>query len=122
MNGERGRRSGFLGVVAGVVLAEQIAAEVTVEIAPDRVDVVGLILGIVEFDHEGFPLNAVIVPGAAIEDAGPSEGQALEIGSGGGGEGGIRDFGAVAGEIKLEQGAELCRTSLKRHKALGLFK
>ena len=82
-------------------------AEVAREVAPDRVDVVGLVLGVVEFDDEGFALNTIIMARAAVEDAGPSEVEAIEIFTGRFGEGGFGDLGAVAREIQLQQGAEL---------------
>ena len=108
MNGATGRgESGLLRVVAVVVVGEDIAAEVAREIAPDGVDVVGVVLGVVEFDDEGFALDAVVVPRAAVEGAGPDEVQAVEIRAGGLGEGGIGDLVAVAGEIEPEEGAEL---------------
>ena len=97
----------FFCVLAGIVCGEDVVAEVARKVAPDRVDVVGLVLGVVEFDHEGFALNAIIMARAAVEDAGPSEVEAVEIFTGRFGEGGIGDLGAVACEIQLQQGAEL---------------
>src|SRR5690242_19408412 len=52
---------------AGQMLAQEIAAEDAVEVAPDRVDVVGVVLGVVELDQERRALHAVIVLLAAFE-------------------------------------------------------
>src|SRR5688572_21025846 len=43
---------------AAIVLAQQIAAEVTVEIAPDGVDMVRAVLRVVVFDEEAWSLDA----------------------------------------------------------------
>ena len=66
MNGA-GANSGFRGVIVDVVLGQQIATEVAVEIPPYRVDVVGVVLGVIEFHDKSFSLNAVIVPTATVE-------------------------------------------------------
>ena len=58
-------------VLLGVVLGEEVVAKVTFEIAEYGVDVVGVILGVIEFDEEGRALDAVVGCGAAVERAGP---------------------------------------------------
>src|SRR5204863_12724 len=55
------------------VLAEQVLPEVAVEVAPDRVDVVGVVLGVVVLDEERRPLHAVVVPLPHFEVARPGE-------------------------------------------------
>src|SRR4051812_37493761 len=50
----------LLGVRVSVVLAQQIPAEVAVEVAPNRMHVIGLRLGVVTLDQEGGPLQPVI--------------------------------------------------------------
>ncbi len=82
-------------------------AEVAREVAPDRVDMVGLVLGVVEFDDEGFTLNAIIMARTAVEDSGPSKMETVEVLAGRFGQGGIGDLGAITRKIKLQQGAEL---------------
>ena len=65
-----GRRHLFF-VLLGVVLGEEVVAKVTFEIAEHGVDVVGVILGVIEFDEEGRALDAVVGCGATVERAGP---------------------------------------------------
>jgi hypothetical protein len=61
-------------LVAGlVVLDEKIQAGVAVDIAPHAVDVVGVVLGVVEFNQDGGRLDAVAVGLAAIGASGPGE-------------------------------------------------
>jgi hypothetical protein len=55
----------LLRVMAGrVMLLEQVLAEVAAQVAPDRVDVIGVVLRVVQLDQERRGLNAVIVRGA----------------------------------------------------------
>ena len=82
-------------------------AKVAREVAPHRVNVIGLVLGVVEFDDEGFALNAIIMARATVEDAGPGKVEAVEIFTGRFDQGGIGDFGAITREIELQQSAEL---------------
>src|SRR5215472_3052704 len=71
----------LLGTKAGVamvrrvvvVLGEEIFAPVAVEVAPDAVDVVGVVLGVVELDEKRFSLDPVIMADAALEPAHPGE-------------------------------------------------
>jgi hypothetical protein len=52
----RGRpRLGWSVVAGGVVGGEEVAAEVTVRVAPDGVDVVGVPLGVVVFGQQPGP-------------------------------------------------------------------
>ena len=60
------------------VLAQQIAAEVAVEIAPHRVDVVAVVLGVVELDEKRRPLHAVVVFLAPGRRPGPREADVVE--------------------------------------------
>ena len=39
-------------VAGGIVLLKQVFPEVTIEVAPDRVNVVGIVLRIIELDQE----------------------------------------------------------------------
>ena len=48
-----------------VVLPQQVPAEVTVEIAPYRVDMIGAVLDIVVLDQKRGPLNSIIKVSAA---------------------------------------------------------
>ena len=60
------------------VLAQQVAAEVVGEVAPDRVDVVAVVLGVVVLDEERRPLDPVVVLLAALGLAGPRERDLLQ--------------------------------------------
>src|SRR5688572_1459257 len=62
-----------VGVVGFVVLLEEVVAEVVLEVAPDGVDVIGVVLGVVVFDEEGWAVDAVVVGLAGLELAGPGE-------------------------------------------------
>src|SRR6478736_6138617 len=63
-----------LPVMAGVVmLFEQVLAEIAREIAPDGMDVVGVILRIVHFNEERRRLHAVVVWVAPIDATGPGK-------------------------------------------------
>ena len=56
-----------------VVQLQQVHAEVAVEIAPDGVDVVGVVLRVVVFDQERRGLHAIVVRVALLGPAGPGE-------------------------------------------------
>src|SRR5205085_12026480 len=56
-----------------VMFAKEVFAEIALEIAPDRMNVVGVVLGVVVFQKEGWALNAIIVRLAFISSASPSE-------------------------------------------------
>lgn len=55
------------------VFAEEVAAEVVFEVAPDEVGVVGVVLDVGVFDEEVVGLDAEVVGGAFFEGAGPAE-------------------------------------------------
>ena len=70
----RGRDRQMLHTVAGlIVLPKEVLTEVTVEVAPHGVDVVGVVLRVVELDQEVGRLNAVVMRVALIDTARPSE-------------------------------------------------
>jgi hypothetical protein len=48
-------------VAVGVVLAQEVAAEVAGQVVPDAVDVVGVVLGIVVFDQRDRAVQAPVV-------------------------------------------------------------
>ena len=62
------------------MLAQQIAAEVAFEVAPHRVNVIRIVLGIVELDEECRTLHAVVVLLAALDRPGPRERDVLDAG------------------------------------------
>ena len=64
------------------VLQEEVATEVPVGVAPDGVDVVGAVLGVVELDHGDRSLDPVVVTLVEAGGPGPREVQAIQPGSG----------------------------------------
>ena len=66
-------RVAMLGGRRLVVLSQQVDAEIVLEVSPDAVDVVGVVLGVVVFDQERRPLDAVVVRLSALEASGPRE-------------------------------------------------
>src|SRR5690606_14001882 len=65
-------------VMGLIVLAQQVAAEVAVEIPPDRVDVVRPVLRVRVFEEEGRALHAVVVRLALLDAAEPGEDDLVE--------------------------------------------
>src|SRR5215210_217189 len=59
---------------------QQILAPVVGEVPPDRVDVVGPVLGLVVLDQEAWPLHGVVVTFAWLLPAGAGEADALQTG------------------------------------------
>src|SRR5262245_36903835 len=92
-----------LRVIFSVVLGEQIMAEIIFEIAPHAVDVVRLVLRVVELDHEGRPLDAVVMSLARLESTRPGEADLIEAGRGDFGARLVGELGAVARDVELEQ-------------------
>jgi len=86
----RGRRGGSgaarsmiavsVGVMAVVVLGEEVFAPVAVVSAPDGVDVIGVVLGVVVLDEEAGAGDVVVVPLAWGLGSGPGEGGGVESG------------------------------------------
>lgn len=69
-----------MGVVAvvpvapfGVMVCQEVVAPLGVEVAPDGVDVVGTILGVVVLDEEPWSLKAVVVGITDMFTTGPTE-------------------------------------------------
>src|ERR1700704_3739806 len=56
-----------------IVLAEDVFAPVAREVAPDAVDVIGVVLRIVKLDEERRALDAIAMALAVFEPAGPRE-------------------------------------------------
>ena len=103
---------------------EHVAAEVGAQVAPDRVDVVGVVLRVVVLDEQVAALDAVVVRLAGLGAAGPGERQRVE-----GVVGGVASrlaVGEVVGDaphVHVEQGAQdltlVGRQGRRRH-ALGV--
>ena len=60
-------------VAIRVMLLKQVFSEVAIEVAPDRVNVIGVVLRVVEFDKESGRLDAIIARVAGVDSARPSE-------------------------------------------------
>ena len=60
----------------GSLRVPRTAPEVAEHVPPDAVDVVGVVLGVVELDQEGRPLDAVGVGLVAVGGPGPGEAEA----------------------------------------------
>ena len=60
-----------------MVLFQNVAAKVTIEIAPDCMDVIGVILDVVVFDEESGALHAVIMGFTRFLGSGPGENDVL---------------------------------------------
>src|SRR5467141_1852338 len=58
--------------------AERIQTEIMIEVAPDSMDVIRIVLCIVVLDHECRPLDAIVVRLAGLTAAGPCEVDVLE--------------------------------------------
>lgn len=89
-----------------VVFSEEVAAEVALEVAPDRMDVVGAVLGIVELEEERGALDAVVMAFAGFLAAGPGE---VDSGPAGGFDAGKisrGDFGAGSMDVFLDEAAK----------------
>ena len=85
-----------------VVFAEHVAAEIMVQIAPDGVDVVGVVLGVVEFQQERLVLDAIVMSLSRFDSTGPGEVEVFLAGLGQLGEIGIGQFLAVTADIFLD--------------------
>ena len=62
-----------------IVLAQQVFAKIPVEVAPHRMDMVGVVLGIVVFKQEAWRLDAIVVSVARLDASGPGEVHSLTI-------------------------------------------
>src|SRR6267378_826866 len=56
-----------------VMLRKQVRAKIAVEIPPDRMNVIGVILYVVVLDEEGWPLNPVVVRLPMLKTTGPGK-------------------------------------------------
>src|ERR1700675_1633014 len=64
----------LLFLVASLIVAlEQVLSEVAVEVAPDRVNVIGVVLCVVEFDKKIRGLHAIIMRVTVADAARPRE-------------------------------------------------
>ena len=62
------------------MLAQEILPEVARKVAPDGMNVVGVVLGVVVFDEERRALHAVVVFLSLLDLAGPRERDLLDPG------------------------------------------
>ena len=78
-----------------VVALEDVLTEVAVEIAPDDVDVVGVVLGVVIFNDEGGALDTVVVLLPFLRAADPREFDVIDSGFAQFCQAFFREFGAL---------------------------
>ena len=67
------RFSFFVMFACLVVLAQQVAAKIVLQIPPHRVDVIRVVLRVVILDERGRALDAIIMRFAALQAPGPGE-------------------------------------------------
>ena len=60
-------------VVMLVMFFQHVFTVIAIEITPDQVNMVSVVLGIIEFDQECFSLDAVIMWFAHLNRSGPSD-------------------------------------------------
>src|SRR6185436_16752815 len=104
------------GVRLGQVPREQVLAPVVVELAPDGVDVVRAVLGVVVLDEEGRPAHDVVVAAAGGIGAGPGERDVAESCIDDPGPGRIGDLRSGAVHVVADQPLEqlLARATERR--------
>ena len=78
-----------------VMLGEEVTAEVTVRVAPNRVDMVAAALGVVVFGEQPRALDAVVVRLARLGAAGPGE---VQLPGGRAGDLRLLGLGGIVGE------------------------
>jgi hypothetical protein len=76
---------------ARVVLGEQVAGEVSAQVAPHGVNVIGPVLGVVVLDEQARTAERVIVAGASLDRPGPPETHLVDSGVGDVGPGLVGD-------------------------------
>src|ERR1044071_5418755 len=103
-----GRRAGSSGVLLGVrhlivMVPEQILTKIVLQIAPDTMNVIGVILSVVVFHQERRTLNAIVMALARLEPSRPGKGNFVRTCLLDFFQIGCRDLGPIAKEIFLEQ-------------------
>jgi hypothetical protein len=61
-----------------VVRTKQVTTEIALQVAPDTVDMIGVVLSVVVLDEDSRAMHAVVVGLARLETASPSKVQLLE--------------------------------------------
>src|SRR6266571_3969859 len=118
---ERARAGRWSDVVVAVavlvVRAEEVGAEVAGRIVPHGVDVVGVVLGVVELDQHGRPVDPIVVAVTRLDRPRPGEVQALDAGFRDPPQLGVGQIGAHVPRVLLDQAQELL--SLRRREVGG---
>ncbi len=60
-------------VIHQVVLSQYVLSEIVFHVAPDRVDMVGAVLDIVELNDEVAAMDTVVMIPAAVHSTGPNQ-------------------------------------------------
>src|ERR1044071_4549319 len=63
----------IIGLMRLIVCTQQVTAEVALQVAPDTVDVVGVVLSVVVLDQDSWAMHPVVVRLAGLETASPAE-------------------------------------------------
>jgi hypothetical protein len=85
------------------MFTEEVFAEVFLEVAPDGVDVVVVVLGVVVFQEERWALNHVVMALAFFDAASPGEAHFLDASLGNLFKVSFRYIGAVAEYVGLDE-------------------
>src|SRR5688572_27790382 len=96
---------------AAVMLAKQVTPEITVEVAPDRMNMIGLVLGVVVLDQERGALYPIVVRLADLELAGPGEGDLPKVRT-------LETASALRGDVR-RHAAEVFIDQLHEERRLG---
>jgi len=64
----------------GIMIRQHICIPIVGKIAPDTVDMVGVVLGVVILNQKRWPFDGIVVPLAALLRAGPGKGQRIQAG------------------------------------------
>ena len=93
-------------MILGQVFAQQVATEITIEVTPNRMDVIGVVLRGVVFEKKLRRLNPVVVAFARPLGAHPHEIGLLGIEEGGTGRDLLDDLRAVLGRVGFQDFCE----------------
>ena len=85
------------------MLFEQVATEIAVEFAEDRVHVIGVVLGVGEFNQENLRLNAVVMEFPPLLTATPGEVEVVAIPEVAQVAGSLEQFGTETTQVSVDQ-------------------
>ena len=68
----------IISLMRFVVRTKQVTAEVALQVAPDTVDMIRVVLSVVVLDEDGWAMHPVVVRLAGLETASPSKVQLVK--------------------------------------------